>query len=154
MSLKESCCLQGRNRRVSDSKIRAGGVLAAVFSGIITGYVWLPVNVREITGMMAVTYLFYSALTLKLMVGYRKVRGHWFNFGDILQHFACYAGACLAGVLSKTDVYCRYFYDMSEDEAKVLGFLIQCLLLLGTIKVWMMIIGRRELTAEESAVFD
>ena len=139
---------------MSDSKIRIKGILAAVFSCIITGYIWLPVNVREITGMMGVTCLLYSVLTLNLMAAYRKVRGHWFNFGDILQHFACYAGACLAGVLTKTEVYCRYFYDMSEAEAKVLGFLIQWLLLLGTIKVWAIMIGREESTAEESAVFD
>ncbi len=111
-------------------------ILAAVCSCLILSYVWLPVNVWEITGMMAVTYVLYCGLSLLRIISLVKVGGHWLNFRDILQHLISFGGACAVGILTRTDLFCRYFYDMNQEKGRILGLLIQCLLLLGTVKLW------------------
>ena len=153
MNLKETFGSKEMSGKQSDNRVWIGRILAVCVSYIITGYVCFPVDAWKMAGIMIVTFLLYVGVSLCFMVRYWKIRGHWLKIRDILQHFTCYAWACLAGVLAKTDLFCRCFYDMSEEEAEVLGVLIQCLLLLGTIKVWIVTICSRR-TSEESTVFD
>lgn len=102
---------------------------------------------EEIAGILVVTFLLYGMISACLMVRFEHIWGHWLKGRDILLYYSCYAGAVLAGVLSRTDVFCHCFYHMDKIKAAVLGGLIQWLLLLGTVKIWLLAAQRIKMEA-------
>lgn len=118
----------------------------------MVGLGFFSTDPEEIVGILMVTLLLYGILSACLMVKFEHIWGPWLKGRDILLYYGCYAGAGLAGVLSRTEVFCQCFYHMNQEKAAVLGGLIQCLLLLGTVRTWILAAQRIKMEKREETV--
>lgn len=110
-------------------------VLSACSMYIMIGLGVLAADAEEMAEIMVVQFLVHEIAVWCFTGRWNVQSGHACRAKDVVIYTVSYGSACLVGVLSKTDLFCRCFYNMDEQKAGTLGILFQCLALLGTVKV-------------------
>ena len=110
-------------------------VLSVCSMYIMTGLGILTADAEEMAEIMVVQFFVHEIAVWGFMSRWKVQYGHAFRAKDEVLYTISYGSSCLVGVLSKTDLFCRYFYNMDEQKAGTLGILFQCLVLLGAVKV-------------------